>query len=164
MADTDAAAPDRPPTVPAGARRKRHRTVPLVVTVLALGVVAVYIVQGRRAGAAASGDTTAMTTTTAPMPGELVEIPALSLNLADGRFLRVGLALRLVKGENAEEWTKSETPLIRDLLISFFAGRRMSDLASSDGREGARRDLLAQARERHGDAVLAVYFTEFVMQ
>jgi flagellar FliL protein len=127
-----------------------------------LGLLGGYVVKGKRADGAAGA--AAPTTTSPPKPGEMVEIPTMSVNLADGHFLRIGLALQLVKGEASAEWQKLHGPPVRDLMITVFSGKGIQELAQPEGREKVRQHLLEAVREHEGDAVMSVYFTEYVMQ
>lgn len=99
-----------------------------------------------------------------PPPGEVATVEPLSLNLADGHFLKVGIALQLTEEVHLEEFGEGELAKARDLLIDRLAGRKMEELASPEGREALKEELSEAARETFHDEVIDVYFTDFVMQ
>lgn len=96
--------------------------------------------------------------TAPPEPGEIVNLDATQINLADGHYLRLGLALQLTTTAKEANGSKA-----LDAAIQLFSGKRLEQL------EGGRRDVLKQrlATELEhlyeGD-VMDVYFTEFVTQ
>jgi flagellar FliL protein len=94
-----------------------------------------------------------------PVPGEVLTLEAVQVNLADGHFLRVGLALQLVEGAEPVEGSQA-----LDATIDLFSGRDMADLAATRTRHRLKDALLRELRTRYHDEVLALYFTEFVMQ
>jgi flagellar protein FliL len=158
MADSDAEG-----TKTAQPKGKSKKTRLLLAVVLLAGAAGGYVLKGGGAGEEPAG---ASATTAPPKPGAMVDIEPLSLNLADGRYLRVGVAVQLVDGEGgeAEEWLAEHGPVIRDLLIQQLGGAYVADLATAEGREAVRTALLEKADEHLDDDLYALYFTEFVMQ
>jgi flagellar FliL protein len=95
-----------------------------------------------------------------------VDLEPLTLNLADGRFLKVGLSLQLTAdaaggghGEEALNGAKA-----RDAAIQIFGQRTYEQLLAPKGREAARKALDTEVRHRYDGEVMKVYLTEFVMQ
>jgi flagellar FliL protein len=134
-----------------------------LVFVLFAGAAGGYVLKG---GGASEEPAAATATTAPPEPGVMIDIEPLSLNLADDRYLRVGVAVQLEKGESAEPeiWLAENGPVIRDLLIQKLGGAHVADLATAEGREALRAALLAGASEHLEDELYALYFTDFVMQ
>jgi flagellar FliL protein len=134
-----------------------------LVLVLLVGAAGGYLAKGAGGGAEAAGATA---TTAPPKPGLMVELDPMSLNLADGRYLRVGVAVQLVEGEghDPESWLAEHGPVIRDLLIAQLGGVHAADLTDAAGRDVVRGTLLRAANERLEGKVYALFFTEFVMQ
>ena len=106
---------------------------------------------------------------------EIVDLPAININLADGHYLRVAVSLGLhaVEAEAAAEeghaTAEAEDPSIpiapaADLVVANFSGRTMASLATPEGREEAKATLTAQIVEHYGATVATVFLTEFVMQ
>lgn len=95
----------------------------------------------------------------APVPGEVVTLDPIQVNLAEGHYLRLGLALQLTAEAHEADGSKA-----LDAAIDLFSGVEMSELA----RTSERNEFQDQLEERlhtayHGD-VMEVYFTEFVTQ
>ena len=102
---------------------------------------------------------------TEPVAGPVVDLEPLTLNLADGRFLKVGLSLQ----ETADAASShGKDPLsgakARDAAIGIFGQRTYAELLSPKGREAARKALDAEVKKRYEGEVMKVYLTEFVMQ
>jgi flagellar FliL protein len=68
-----------------------------------------------------------------PVPGEVVTLEPISINLAGGHFLKLGIALQ---GEASAEEVDGSKAL--DIAISQFSGMSMTELASAAGREKAK--------------------------
>ena len=100
--------------------------------------------------------------------GEVIDLEAVNVNLADNHYLRVAISIGLAPAEegggHGEEEEVFKTAPASDLLLSVFSGRLMEDLATPEGRDEARLKLLADMHEAYHGEVTAVYFTEFVMQ
>lgn len=141
---------------------KKKLLIPLVVVAAGLGVGS-KVMGGGGGAAAATGPTT--TTTAAPGPVEALE--PITLNLADGHYLKVGLALQLLPDAelpDAAEEQKVAWAKAFHLSIGVFGGRTYPDLVSPAGREQAKVDLEAALRVAYPELVESVYFTEFVLQ
>lgn len=97
--------------------------------------------------------------------GELIQVDAMSVNLADGHFLKIGVAIELAEGEDGKEFEKKGYPnKIRDLIITSAASKSMAELASSEGKEDFRAKLHDGAEKLYKESYHGIYFTEFVMQ
>ena len=95
-----------------------------------------------------------------PKPGEVVKIDPIHINLADGHFLKLGLALQAT--ENAHEPPDGSKAL--DLAIALFSGKEVTEINSGKHREEAKKHLLKEVGEAYEGEVMDVYFTEFVTQ
>lgn len=137
-------------------RRTRTLLIAIVLVVLLGGGGAAYLLtRGSGHDAAA-----------APVPGVVVDLEPLTLNLADGRFLKVGLSLQMSAdapaahgGETGVNGAKA-----RDAAIGIFGQRSYQQLLSPSGRAAALKALDTEVRRRYDGEVLQVYLTEFVMQ
>ena len=94
---------------------------------------------------------------TTPVPGELVELEAFDIALADGHQLRVGLTVRL----NATA-TEGSTATIREGLVEIFSGRKLTEITTEETRADLEEQLLAHLNELLDGRVLDVQYTEFV--
>lgn len=115
----------------------------------------------------------------APVPGAVVVLAPITINLAGGQFLRVGLGLQLAQGtsladdDGGEESeaatpatpasTKADGAKALDAAINLFSGKTRREL-SGPGRSRARNRLVQALAEPYHGAVMDVYFTDFVIQ
>lgn len=138
------AAPPAPPEVPTTGGRKKM--------VLILVVVAV-------AAAAGWWFLLRPTAPAEPVPGEVMTLEPIQVNLADGHYLRVGIALQLSAEAHEADGSKA-----LDATIDLFSGVDRAELAKAGQRQELKRQLEEELHgDYHGD-VLEVYFTEFVTQ
>jgi flagellar FliL protein len=94
-----------------------------------------------------------------PEPGEVVALEPIQVNLADGHYLRVGIALQLSADAHEADGSKA-----LDATIELFSGVDPGDLVKAGQRKELKDELEAKLHhDYHGD-VLEVYFTEFVTQ
>jgi flagellar FliL protein len=96
----------------------------------------------------------------APKPGKVVALDPITLNLADGHFLKLRLSLQATL--DATEIPDGSKAL--DIAISEFSNRPLAELASNPARDKAKGELRKKINEAYGGHVMDVYFTEFVMQ
>ena len=157
MAKTAAA----PAETAATAKGGRKKLVMIVVPVLLAVVGAWYFVLGP-----GSGGSEAEEKPKEPELGEVVALEPITMNLADGRLLKVGLALQLpleppAGGGGHGEFSGS---VALDEAIAFLGEHTYDQLAAPAARQAAKKELSKRVNERYHHAVLEVYFTEFVMQ
>ena len=95
-----------------------------------------------------------------PKEGEVVALKPIHINLADGHFLKLGLALQAT--DKAHEPPDGSKAL--DLAISHFSNKEMDELESPKAKEEAKKLLLKEMDEAYHHEVMDLYFTEFVMQ
>ncbi|MGQ0843055.1 MAG: flagellar basal body-associated FliL family protein [Sporichthyaceae bacterium] len=134
----------------------------LVGAVALVGVIAgAYMLVLKPKPAAHAGD---------PEPGIVVKLDPLTLNLADGRYLKVAMALQFTKtasdgggghGGGAEEPDGSKA---LDIAISQLSNRKLADLNKTASREKAKAQLLKEVSAAYHHDVMDIFFTEFVMQ
>jgi flagellar FliL protein len=128
-------------------------------TKLIIIVLAVLLLGGGAAGYFLFGkkDTAEAAT---PEPGPVVSLEAITINLADGHFLKVSIALQATA--DAHEEPNGSKAL--DLLISQFSNKSVAELSSNDAREEQKKELVEKVKKAYEEEVYDVYFTEFVMQ
>jgi len=137
----------------------KSNLIPAVV--LALGLAAGgYFMGGSGGGTAAD----AKEKPEAPVPGGIATMDPMSVNLADGHFLKVGVAVELAEGIEPGEFEKGEISKAKDLIIDRVAGLPMDQLTSPEGRKKVKEELTKAAKKIYPDEVLDLYFTDFVMQ
>lgn len=98
-----------------------------------------------------------------PEPGEVLALEPITMNLADGRLLKVGLALQLPLESSGGHGEVSGSVAL-DEAIAYLGEHSYEQLAAPDARQRAKAELSARVAERYHHEVLEVYFTEFVMQ
>ena len=101
-----------------------------------------------------------------PEAGEIANIEAININLADGHFLRIAVGAQLTKKvpEKGEAWVKIEGAKVRDAMIKVFSGKDMATVRSVTGREELVRELDELVSESTEKAVMKVYLAEYVSQ
>lgn len=95
-----------------------------------------------------------------PQPGAVLKLDSINVNLADGHYLKLGLALQTTTKASAD----IDGSQALDIAISQLSGRKMADLAVPAKREKAKDDLVGAVSEAYEGEIMDVYFTEFVMQ
>lgn len=94
-----------------------------------------------------------------PVPGEVMTMEPIQVNLADGHYLRVGIAMQLSADAHEADGSKA-----LDATIALFSGVEQGELAKAGHREELKKELMKELKHiYHGD-VMEVYFTEFVTQ
>jgi flagellar FliL protein len=139
----------------------------LATVFVAIGAVAGPKVLGGGPAEAAPGETT----TTTAEPGPIVVLDKVTLNLADGHLLQVGLALELATeagggghGEAAEDDPTKGYAKALDAAIDILGDESMGSLSEAGGREGAKHALEQELHELYHGEVVGVFFHQFVMQ
>jgi flagellar FliL protein len=161
MADTDVDTREQTAETAPAEKKKggRKKLVVVVVVLVVVGVAAKMTVLKKPAEEAAGGTTTTLA------GGELVPVEAMSVNLADGHYLKIGVAIELVEGEQAKEFEKSgETNKVRDLIISTASTRGTAELSTPEGKAAFKEALDHGASELYEESYHGIYLTDFVMQ
>jgi flagellar FliL protein len=95
-----------------------------------------------------------------PQPGAVLKLDSINVNLADGHYLKIGLALQTTTKASAE----IDGSQALDIAISQLSGRKMADLELPAKRAKAKETLVKAVSEAYDGEIMDVYFTEFVMQ
>lgn len=95
-----------------------------------------------------------------PEVGEVVALDPVSINLADGSYLRLGIALQ----QSAEADEEVEGSAALDAAVQVFSGRSVAELSQPPAREELKAALLDRVRAAYPEEVVDLYFTEFVTQ
>lgn len=96
---------------------------------------------------------------TEPVPGEVMTMEPIQVNLADGHYLRIGIALQLSAEAHEADGSKA-----LDATIDLFSGAERDDLVKAPQRQKLKHELEEKLHEHYHGDVLEVYFTEFVTQ
>ena len=95
----------------------------------------------------------------APVAGEVVPLDPIQINLADGHYLSIGIALQLTDAAKEADGSKA-----LDAAIEMFSGRSTEELATRESREELKKELLHKLEKAYDEEVMDVYFTQFVTQ
>jgi flagellar FliL protein len=97
--------------------------------------------------------------------GSVLEMDAVTVNLADAHYLKLGLALQLKVGLTAEAaQTEGLGAKALDMALERLSANEMRDLISAESRAEIKQQLGLDVCLAYEGEVTTVYFTEFVMQ
>lgn len=94
-------------------------------------------------------------------PGEVATVEAMTLNLADGHYLKLGLGIQLNEGVGVDTFDVSQAS---DIAIASFADASMKDYSSDKARQAKKKEYIDKLNKAYDDEVYDVFFTTFVMQ
>ena len=129
-----------------------------------LAIVGVLVVGGGAAGYTFFGPGKAAEAADEEPPppelGEVLVIDPISINLADGHYLKLGLGLQAIaESEHAPEGSRA-----LDAAIALYSGRSMEELSDPEQRATLKEELVHTVEEDYHHEVVDVYFREYVMQ
>lgn len=134
---------------PEAAKPKRKKLIIIAAAVLVLLAGGAYFMLGSSSGAVKE-----------PVPGAVIKMDNMTLNLADNHFLRLKVGLQTVEGTDET----MDTSKASQLIIAQFSNLPTSALSSDAARTTAKATLLTKIQEAYPDKILDVYYTDFVMQ
>jgi len=97
----------------------------------------------------------------APVPGVVLTIEPISLNLAGDHYLRLGLGLQLTADAGTE--TPDTAPAL-DLAIALFSGHTVEEVSDPATRDALKAQLLTELDKAYEGKVMDVYLTNYVTQ
>ena len=102
----------------------------------------------------------------APKKGAVTAIDeSLTINLADGHYLKLAFALQQTEDAGTEEVDTSEA--INE-AIDMYNGKTVAELSTAKGREAIKEELLAELIKTYTEdgkkMVMDIYYTQFVTQ
>jgi flagellar FliL protein len=133
--------------------------VPTVLLVLAV-VYFLFLKPSAAPPAAAAAPSATPSASPSYKKGPVLQIEPITINLANGHFLKLGMALQ----ETADAGEEMNGAHALDRAIALYSNKSMDELASKDGREKSKEKLLEQVMEDYEKKVFAIYYTTFVMQ
>lgn len=142
----EASAPEEAPK-----KSKKKLLVVVGVLVVVLAAAAYYFLVMSKGGEAAAEP--------AHEPGEVFTVEAMSINLAGGHYLRLGLGLQLTAEAHELDAAKA-----RDAAIVLFSGKTVDEVSDPASREALKGELAHQLEELYEGEVMDVYLTDFVTQ
>jgi flagellar FliL protein len=139
-----------------GKKKSKKKLIIIVVAVLLVGGGGGYFMFGRGGSSAPPK----------PVKGVVVPLDPITINLAAGHFLKLGIALQATKAA-AEPPDGSEA---LDIAIAIFSNRTVAELNTAEGREKFKKELIKEVVAAYQDPktkvqeVMDVFLTSFVMQ
>jgi len=133
-----------------GKKMGKKKLIMILVPVLLLAVGG-YFIFGKSGSAAAKP---------APIPGAILKLEPIYLNLSDGHYLKLGLALQ----ETTLAAPDIDGSKALDAAIALFSQISMTQLSTPDGRDMVKKRLIKKVQDLYAEEVMSVYYTEFVMQ
>lgn len=148
-------------------KKSRKKLIIVAAVLLAVLAVGAFVAKGLLAGPSA------------PVPdpktvaGSVITLSPITLNLADGRYLKLTLALQLSRAGSpvvgSVDAAAALVPALDgakalDAAIGVLGQHTYGELIGPGGRERAQKALSAEVKKRYPGEVLGVYFTEFLMQ
>lgn len=94
-----------------------------------------------------------------PVPGEVVVLDPIQINLEGEHYLRLGLAMQLTDKAHDADGSKA-----LDAAIDQFSGKPMGEVTDPKKRRTMKKELEHTLEELYHHEVMEVYFTEFVTQ
>jgi flagellar FliL protein len=134
-------------------KKSKKRLLILVLGVLLLG--------GSAGGFLLLGSGDAEAEPAGPEAGVVVPLDAVTINLADGHYLKVKMSLQATVEAGEEEIDGSRA---LDAAIGYFSNMEIAELSSTAGRDKAKHELVERIGEAYEGHIMDLYFTEFVMQ
>ena len=161
------------------AKKKKGNLLPAVIVAIGL-FGAAFMMKGGKAkaatttsgkGAAATAGPGATTGSTTTMPtsaktlAQIAKLDDITLNLADGHYLKLGLGLQLSPKAVVTDYTTGGSASVAlDLTISVLGADTYNQLMQPAFRAEAKAELDKEVVAAYGGLVEQVYFTDFVMQ
>lgn len=94
-----------------------------------------------------------------PVAGEVVALDPIQVNLAEGHYLSVGIALQLTEGAHEADGSKA-----LDAVIDLYSGMEIEELVKPKTRTELKAELKHHLEELYHEEVMDVYLTQFVTQ
>ena len=129
-------------------------------------VIAVVLLGGGGAGAFVMLKGDSAEAKPAPEKGAVVTMEnALTINLADGHYLKMGFTMQATEEAGTEAIDNSQAI---DLAIDEYTGMSVAQLSTEKGRDAAKQELLEKIEKAYNvageDIIMDLYFTQFVTQ
>jgi flagellar protein FliL len=95
-----------------------------------------------------------------PTAGAVVKLDPITLNLAEGHFLKLGLSLQA----SADAGEEVDGAKALDAAVEEYSGKQVKELSTTKGRDKAKAELVKKVSELYENKVYDIYLTDFVMQ
>ena len=99
-------------------------------------------------------------TKAAPEPGAVTPLDPVTINLAEGHYLKLGFALQAT----IDVTEKLDGSKALDIAIDLFTNKTVAELTSDAERKRKKKELKEKIIKAYHEEVMDVYLTSFVMQ
>jgi flagellar protein FliL len=130
----------------------KKKLILIVVAVLLVAAGAAYYFLFAGSGEAAAEE---------PVPGEVLALEPIAVNLAGGGYLKIGVTLQFVEGVGGEGGGPDGSKAA-DLVISTFSQAKPADV--NGAREALKKSLEKKIVEAYDHEVMGIYYNEYVTQ
>jgi flagellar protein FliL len=140
--------------------KKKLLVIVVVVVLVAAGAGYWFVLKPK--AASPDGAATSQSAPAEPeqKPGGVLAIDSISINLAGGHYLRLGMALQLT----ADVKEDPDTARALDLAIALFSQQPLAEVSDEAKRDALKAELLSELEKAYEGEVMGVYFTDFVTQ
>ena len=97
-----------------------------------------------------------------PVAGDVVSLPANTLNLSDGHYLKIAVDVTLVKGKAA--LATFQIGQANELVINQFSDRTVASLSTNAERVALTKQLETAMKKAYPNEIFSIYLTQFVTQ
>ncbi|MDQ2837573.1 MAG: flagellar basal body-associated FliL family protein [Actinomycetota bacterium] len=94
-----------------------------------------------------------------PQPGPVIPLDETTLNLTDGHYLRMKVALQTTKGTN----TELDTSQAAQLVIDEYSNLTVAQLTGNAARTKVKDELVVKLQKAYPKEIMDAFYTEFVM-
>jgi flagellar protein FliL len=136
----------------AAAAKKKKMMIIALVALVAIGGVYKFVLAKPKAASAAKP---------APVPGAVLALDPVNINLADGHYLKLGMTLQATKDAGAEVADGSKA---LDTAIGLLSGQSVAVVANDKDVVKLKKELVTAVGKRYDEKVMDIYFTSFVYQ
>jgi flagellar FliL protein len=133
-----------------GGGKKKLILILVVVLLAAAGATYFFLFAG--SGEAAAEE---------PVPGEVLALDPIAVNLAGGGYLKIGVTLQFVEGVGGESGGPDGSRAT-DLIISTFSQAKPADV--NGAREALKQSLEKKIVEAYDGDVMSIYYNQYVTQ
>ena len=151
-----ATAKEAPAPEPEPAKKSKKKLFLIIgAVVLVLAGAAAYFLLGTGGGEAEAAEPE-------PEPGAVIAVEPISLNLAQGHYLRLGFSLQMTL--EAGGHGEPDPGKAVDAAIALFSGRTVAEVSDPATRETLKGEFLHELEELYHGEVMDVYLTNYVTQ
>lgn len=99
-----------------------------------------------------------------PVPGITLALDPITVNLAGGRYLRIGIAIQFSTKATAKDGTQPDGARALDQAILYLSDKQAEDLQTPEQIDAAKQELTSRLSAAYDDNVMEVLLTQFVIQ